>query len=140
MANHQPESRVTITVGEDNGFHYTVNGRTFSPQRIAVSGEYYNDEYAGDGFVRLFLVAEPSVIYYAVRPRGDRLDVYLQNYYYEDFYFEVLTPYPVSGYDLDHGQVNQTAVLVTGPSRSAIYGRRKGKGKGTHASAPAAHH
>ncbi|ODM93777.1 hypothetical protein Ocin01_12905, partial [Orchesella cincta] len=32
--------------GEDNAvFHYTVNGVTNSRERIAVSGEYYNDEY-----------------------------------------------------------------------------------------------
>jgi hypothetical protein len=119
--NNQPESKVTITVGEDNGFQYTVNGHTYSRERIAISGEYFNDEYHSDGYVRLFLVAEPAIGYYAVRPLSNRLDVYVQNYYYEDFYFEVYTPYPVSGYDLRHGQINSTAILITGPSRSVVY-------------------
>ncbi|CAL8117453.1 unnamed protein product [Orchesella dallaii] len=118
-----PESRVTITVGEDNGFHYTVNGVTNSQERIAVSGEYYNDEYHGDGYVRLFLVAEPRLVYYETRPVGNRLDFRVQNYYYEWFYFEIYTPAPVTGYDLRHGQINSTAILVTGPSRSAVHGR-----------------
>jgi len=128
-ANH-PESRVTITVGEDNGFQYTVNGLTHSRERIAVSGEYFNDELNRYGYARLFLDAQPSIVYYAVRPVGNRLDVYVQNYYYEEFYYEVYTPYPVDSYDLRHGQVNSTSVLITGPSRSAVGARRSSVNKG----------
>lgn len=123
--NDHPESRVTITIGEENGFQYTVNGRTYSRERIALSGEYFNDEIHARGYARMFLVAEPAIGYYAVRPAGNRLDIYVQNYYYEEFYYEVYTPYPVSGYDLRHGQVNSSAILITGPSRSVVFDSRQ---------------
>lgn len=115
-----PESKVTITVGEKNGFAYTVNGYTQSIHRISVSGEYFNDEAARYGYARLFLVVDTGVAYYALRPRGSILDVYVQNYYYDEFFFEIICPEPVRTYNLHEGQINATAVLITGPSRSSV--------------------
>ena len=108
------ESKVTITVGEKNGFAYTVNGITDSIHKISVSGEYFNDEAAGYGYARLFLVVDTGVGYYSLRPRGSALDVYVENYYYDEFHFEILCPSPVTAYDLHEGQINATAVLITG--------------------------
>ncbi|OXA45544.1 uncharacterized protein LOC110857090 [Folsomia candida] len=118
------ESKVTITVGEKTGFAYTLNGYTQSPYKIAVSGEYFNDPVAHDGYVRLYLVVDTGIAYYSLRPSGNILDVYVQNGYRAEFYFEILCPYPVRAYDLWEGQINATAVLVTGPSSSAV--RRSG--------------
>lgn len=115
-----PESKVTITIGEQNGFQYTANGITNSVQKIAVSGEYFNDAVNRYGYARIFLVVDSGVAYYGLRPRGNRLGVLIQNYNYDEFYFEILSPNPVNAFNLDAGQINATAVLITGPSRSTI--------------------
>lgn len=110
-------------MGEENGFAYTVNGWTGSPAKIAVSGEYFNDEGARAGYARLFLVVDTGVAYYAYQPRRNApnvLDVYVENYYYDVFNFEVICPYPVTAFNLREGQINATALLITGPSRSAL--------------------
>jgi len=112
---------VTITVGEKNGFSYTVNGITYSDKKIAVSGEYFNDEPNRYGYTRLFLVIDTGISYYALRPQGNMLDVFIRNYDYNEFYYTIYCPQPVTAYDLHEGQINATAVLITGPSRSSAY-------------------
>jgi hypothetical protein len=116
-----PESKVTITVGDKNGFAYTVNGVTHSDKKIAVSGQYYDDEVHEAGYARLFLVVDTGVAFYDLRPQGNVLDVYIRNYAYDEFYYSVICPQPVVANQLRHGQTNATAVLITGPSRSTAY-------------------
>lgn len=111
---------MTITVGEKNGFAYTVNGATYSPHKISVSGEYLNDDtYPARGYARLFLVVDSGVEFYSLRPSGNVLDVYIRNRWGE-FFYEILCPPGVAAYHLWEGQINATAVLVTGPSRSQV--------------------
>jgi len=125
-AADNPGSSVTITVGEKNGFVYTVNGYTRSPFKIAVSGEYHNDElYPARGFGRLFLVVDTGVAFYSLRPTGNILDVYVQNRFGNEFFYEILCPPGVGAYHLWEGQTNATAILVTGPSRSQVTGRKR---------------
>ena len=126
------ESRVTISVGETNGFYYTVNGVTYSPFRIAVSGEYFNNELLYTGYAHLFLGVDSGIYYYWIQPQPNNvLQVYVQNYARAEFFFEVISPYPVSSLDLRAGQYNATAILVTGPSRSAAYYPRASEYKGS---------
>jgi len=122
-ASNSDESTVSITVGEEK-FSYTANGMTRSPAKIAVSGEYFNDEIQRYGYARMYLIVE-GIGYYAVRPVGNRLDVYVEDYYYNPFYFEIFSPYPVTARDLGIRQYNESTILVTGPSRSVVYHKIK---------------
>ncbi|OXA64183.1 hypothetical protein Fcan01_01368 [Folsomia candida] len=121
-----PGSKVTITVGEQNGFAYTVNGETVSPYRIAVSGNYYNDEvYPGRGFVDLFLVVDTGIYGYyrwdiPPPPNDNVLQIRIWNRFNAEFIFRVICPYPVYADQLRHGQYNSTAVLINGLSRSQV--------------------
>jgi len=115
------ESKVTITVGEKDGhFAYTVNGYTLSPYKISVSGEYFNDAVSHYGYARIFLVVDSGVAYYALRPRGNKLDAYMLNGAQAEFFFEIICPRQVSAYHLQEGQINATTVLITGPSSSSF--------------------
>ncbi len=116
------KSEVSISVGEKNGFLYTVNGRTFSNKRITVSGNYFNDELHGDGWAHLFLGVDTGVYYteYIPEPDAGALHIYVENFYGDQFYFTVLVPPTVSVVrDLVGGKFNDTAILINGPSRSA---------------------
>ena len=121
MPGAGPGSKVAITVGEQNGFFYTVTGETSSPYRIAVSGDYFNDEARPyRGYVNLFLAVDPGIYgYYRYDFIKDNiLQIRIWNRVGSEFIFKVTSPWPVYADQLYHEQFNATSVRVGAPSRS----------------------
>jgi len=121
-ARQLSKSEVSIVVGETPAFLYQVRGYTYSPLRISVSGDYFNDEINRNGYANLFLGVQPYVDYYEFWPNGNQLLVNVVNRYGDVFYFQVSVPDAVYvNRDLCIRQFNYTALIVQGPSRSAFY-------------------
>lgn len=118
-----PANRVQITVGEKTGnFIYTAKGITWVNQKITVTGQYYNNDFTRSGYAFLFLTVESGVDFWDTKiVSADTLDVYVENFNYEPFYFEVVVPYPAHAGDLRYRQINGTTVRVEGLPKSAYY-------------------